>query len=314
MGLHSLMELLFIMYSVLDNKDINPSWQIVIQQHPGLRSMHTQIHHKPHWPSSVTDMDPTLRPLQTHLCDPRGSSFRTQANPAWQPIRTDALRPTYPSPWPTQTLLCDLDPALQLMRTRLYDPNRPSSATHVDQALRSGPSSTRHVDLAPDTQLATYWRHYQSQMLKCSTSCTLMMVHSSYFSFRDNMTIGLNIINDTFKQPWLETHVGSDRRNWRLTKANCFPAAAFFNHHSNLLPLSSIRNTTELISAFDTVTRQKSPNYQNLYQYQRVQHTLQNCSNTTRHNFCELYLNFVSTNRIYLNDGTSYIDFTTHFK
>jgi len=74
---------------------------------------------------------------------------------------------------------------------------------------------------------------------------------SFIFVSRDDLTIGLNIINNTFKQLGLEMHVGTNKKKSK-TEVMYFPTGAFFNHPSNLLPPSA-EQSSEIIPALDTV-------------------------------------------------------------
>ncbi|KAL7426046.1 hypothetical protein ACHAXH_000620, partial [Discostella pseudostelligera] len=127
---------------------------------------------------------------------------------------------------------------------------------------------------------------------------------SFLFATRDDMIKGLEIINNTFKQLGLEMHVGSNGKKSK-TEAMYFPVGSFFNQPTNLLPPTA---AAYFNPADDTLDEENN----------RISRTSSNRKQTfsrmTQKQRQDMYFASENTNRIYLSDGTSYIDFTAHFK
>jgi hypothetical protein len=141
---------------------------------------------------------------------------------------------------------------------------------------------------------------------------------SFIFITRNDMVKGINIINDTFRDLGLEMHIGSGPTKSK-TELMYFPTSSFFNHTASLLP-SSNPNTTSLAT-------QQNPESTHVDDDDDDEHALSaTCTNrqssTGKLTFSKMsqaqretiYYNSELTRRIYLNDGTSYVDFVAHFK
>ena len=126
---------------------------------------------------------------------------------------------------------------------------------------------------------------------------------SFLFAARSDMIKGLEIINNTFEQLGLEMHVGSNGKKSK-TEAMYFPTGSFFNHQNEAAPAlssSSTFNPAEDINEENypiTATSSRKQTFSRMTQKQRQ----------------DMYFASDNTKRIYLSDGTSYVDFTAHFK
>jgi hypothetical protein len=127
---------------------------------------------------------------------------------------------------------------------------------------------------------------------------------SFLFASRDDMIKGLEIINNTFAQLGLEMHVGSDGKKSK-TEAMYFPTGSFFNHPTN--PVPALSPTPNFNPADDTLNEENYP-------ITATSNRKQTFSRMTQKQRQDMYFSSENTNRIYLSDGTSYIDFTAHFK
>ena len=116
---------------------------------------------------------------------------------------------------------------------------------------------------------------------------------------------GLEIINNTFTQLGLEMHIGSDRKKSK-TEAMYFPTGSFFNRPTESMPALSFIPTFN--PADDTVNEENYP------AVTTASNRKQTFSRMTQKQRQDIYFASDQTNRIYLSNGTSYVDFTAHFK
>ena len=152
-----------------------------------------------------------------------------------------------------------------------------------------------------------------------TSSCATAVTHMLYlddgsfpFNTREDMIAGCEIINDTFNELGLEMHTGKGDKKSK-TELIFFPTASFFNktaHPTALPPTPSPTPTASITSdpSADTTddnggqitktNRQRKLTFSTMTQKQRE----------------TLYHNSPKTNRVHLNDGSSFIDFTAHFK
>ena len=125
---------------------------------------------------------------------------------------------------------------------------------------------------------------------------------SFIFQSRNDLINGLEIINNIFETMGLEMHVGKGETKSK-TEAMYFPTSSFFKQPTS----DPIMDTTEpnLIMpnpANDTQDREGT----------NISHTTY--SRLTQKQRELMYYASPNTNRVYMQDETSYIDFTAHFK